>query len=268
MLNLTKIDQFNLYLSVFMILAILSYTEVAHGKSKQSSTTEENRLKNILKNPHLDISPAPNYRGSYVSRGADQWRKPANRTYIGAASATTALKKVPPANCSTKSIVFYAERAPAKFQLEKKGLLYGVRTHTAATRVDNIPGYNSCALVVYAILKKAGCKWARRTANAKSVYDQAYKAGWKPTKTQRAGCIVAWNANSKGFRARIGRGFHRKKGQSRGVAYRHVGITTGAWMAMDNSSIFSRPSSFITTRPIRYEAPLFLCPTKRQSQRK
>ena len=221
--------------------------------------SNSNRLEKIAKRSKGDISPAPNYRGAFISLGAKNWSTPVGISVLGASNGGQ-IKAVPEANCSTKAIVHYAEQAPAKFQLEKNGLLYGVRTHTPATRVDNIPGYNSCALVVYAILKKAGCKWARRTANAKTIYDMAYKRGWRPTPVQRAGCIVAWNAKTPGWRARIGKGIHRKRGQSKGVAYRHVGITIGQWMSMDNTSIFSRPSSFITTRPIRYEPPIFLCP--------
>ncbi|MGH1351404.1 MAG: hypothetical protein ACRBBN_11440 [Methyloligellaceae bacterium] len=267
---LNPVKKYSVTQSLTVVCTVISIfsANTALAKTDRQTGTKKYEIQKILNNPYRDISPVPNYRGSYISLGATYWRKPAYRTFIGAASAGAVFKNAPPANCSTKSIVYYAERAPAKFQLEKKGLLYGVRTHTPATRVDNIPGYNSCALVVHAILKKAGCRWARRTANAKTIYDQAYRAGWRPTTTQRAGCIVAWNANSKGFRARIGKGIHRKKGQSRGVAYRHVGITTGAWMAMDNSSIFSRPSSFITTRPIRYEAPLFLCPAKKKKRKK
>ena len=231
----------------------------AQSDKKKISVSKQKKIRKLLNQRNRDISPTPNYSGAYVSLGMSKWKKPT--TFLGA-STTTNLSTAPAANCSTKAIVYYAERAPAKFQLAKSGLLYGVKTHTPATRIDNIPGYNSCALVVHAILKKAGCKWARWTANAKKVYDMAYKQGWKPTAVQRAGCIVAWNSKTPGWRARIGRGVHRKKGQSRGVSYRHVGITIGSWMAMDNTSIFSRPSSFITTRPIRYEPPLFLCPPK------
>lgn len=249
------------------LISVISLTSIpliqSHADSASSIT--EHRLKKINKNPDVDISPSPAYSGAYISGGMTRWKKSQTLSYVGASAASGGAKAVP-ANCSTRSIVHYANLAPSKFQIEKKGLLYGVRTHTLATRVDNIPGYNSCALVVYAIMKKAGCKWMKRTANAKSIYDMAYKRGWKPTAVQRAGCIVAWNAKSPGFRARIGRGSHRKKGQSRGVAYRHVGITTGAWMAMDNTSIFSRPSAFITTRPIRYEPPLFLCPPKKKKK--
>ncbi len=268
MFNSIKTKKLDFYLITLVALTVIFSGKLAYGQANNSTSSSSAGIKHIFHNTNRDISPAPNYRGSYISLGATHWRKPPYQNIMSASAAGPVFKNSPEANCSTKSIVFYAERAPAKFQLEKKGLLYGVRTHTPATRVDNIPGYNSCALVVHAILKKAGCRWAKRTASAKAVYEQAYRAGWRPARTQRAGCIVAWNANSKGSFPRIGRGIHRKKGQSRGVAYRHVGITTGAWMAMDNSSIFSRPSSFITTRPIRYEAPLFLCPTNKKRRRK
>jgi hypothetical protein len=40
-----------------------------------------------------------------------------------------------------------------------------VQTHSPETRIATkswyMPGFNSCALVFYAILKKAGCGWAR-----------------------------------------------------------------------------------------------------------
>ncbi len=253
----------NFYSFVFILVISTMSATAPQAVADSLSGIPKQRLKQINNNPDIDISPTPGYGGAFISGGMTKWSKPQAFNYIGASAAVTGGKKGVQADCSTKAIVHYANLAPSKFQIEKKGLLYGVKTHTFATRVDNIPGYNSCALVVYAIMKRAGCKWMKRTANAKSIYDMAYKRGWKPTAVQRAGCIVAWNAKSPGFRARIGRGSHRKKGQSRGVAYRHVGITTGAWMAMDNTSIFSRPSAFITTRPIRYEPPLFLCPPKK-----
>ena len=169
--------------------------------------------------------------------------------------------EAPPApDCSRKALIYYANQAPAKFEREKRGLLYGVRTHTPATRVRDMPGYNSCALVVYAILKRAGCKWVRRTASAKSIYDQAWRAGWRPATEQNGGCLVAWNSRFKGSYPRIGRGVHRDPTKRGGVYNRHLGITTSAWMSVDNTSYRSAPSAFTVVRPFRYEPPLYLCP--------
>lgn len=240
---------------------------------------------NVSVDKTADLSPIPNYKGTYISRGVQGvWgmfeRDPkyarqsstekqrfaaASASQVASASKNKTTGGAPVANCSTEAIVYYANQAPLNFQPDKKGLLYGVKTHTPATRVGDSPGYNSCAIVVHAIMKKAGCRWMKYTASAKAIYDMAYRRGWRPSKVQKPGCIVAWNSKQSGKRPRIGKGFHRQKGQSRGVLYRHVGITTGTWMAMDNTSYFSRPSAFITTRPIRYEAPLFLCPVTNKS---
>ncbi len=212
---------------------------------------------------HADASPLPNYRGHFVSMsGIGQWRRPTNVIHF--VRATTVGETPPTANCSNDAVVYYATRAPKDFKKKQKGLLYGVRTHTAATRVRDMPGYNSCALVVYAILKRAGCRWVKRTANARSMYDMAYKHGWRPTETQRAGCLVAWNSRFDGKLPRIGRGTHRDPARKSGVLYRHLGITTGAWMAVDNTSVLSEPTAYITSRPIRYETPLFLCPAEQR----
>ena len=125
------------------------------------------------------------------------------------------------------------------------------------TRYWDMPGFNSCALVVHAILKRAGCEWAKYTADAKAIYDMAYGAGWRPSAAQEAGCIVAWNSKSEGSRSRIG---DRQKQTRRGTTrYRHVGIATGALLSVDNTSWLSRPTAFFTFRPITYERPIFLC---------
>ncbi|GBF26974.1 hypothetical protein MnTg02_02018 [bacterium MnTg02] len=211
---------------------------------------------------HIDASPIPNFRGDFVSLGAKaNWNKPVirQRFIFGATVQSNSEVK---ANCSREAIVRYAFEAPRKFEFEKSGLLYGIKTHTSATRVGDAPGYNSCALVVHAILKKAGCKWAKYTANAKSIYDMAYKQGWRPVKEQEAGCLVAWNSKWPGSRARIGKGAHYDRKKKGGVYYRHLGVTTGSWMSVDNMSVVSQPLEFITTRPFRYEDPLFLCPPK------
>ncbi|MGI9386780.1 MAG: hypothetical protein ACR2OX_05070 [Methyloligellaceae bacterium] len=209
----------------------------------------------------IDASPIPNYRGQFVSLGARaNWRKPAFRRGFIFGAVTQPVKPEVKENCSEQAIVHYATLAPDNFAYGKSGLLYGIKTHTPATRVGDSPGYNSCALVVHAILKKAGCKWSKYSANAKAVYDMAYRAGWRPAKVQKAGCLVAWNSIAEGKRPRIGRGAHYSRKKRGGVYYRHLGITTGEWMAMDNSSVFSQPTEFITTRPFRYEEPLFLCP--------
>lgn len=209
-----------------------------------------------------DLSPLPNYKGEFVSAGRDgQWNRPKSKFALGAVDSG-ALNLRPQANCSPEAIVHYAERAPEVFDGEKSGLLYGVKTHTSATRVGDMPGYNSCALVTHAILKKAGCKWARRTASAKAIYDTAYKHGWRPSASQEGGCIVAWNSLEAGGRSRIGRGKDAAKKSSGGVLFRHVGIATGSWWSVDNTSFLGRPTAGITTRPFRYESPIFLCPPK------
>jgi hypothetical protein len=210
-----------------------------------------------------DISPLPNFKGDFVSLGlGGDWRKPANAQQFLVAGATAAE---PPADCSTESIVHYAGLAPSVFEKDKKGLLYGVETHTPATRVWKIPGFNSCALVVYAIMKRAGCGWVKYTASAKELYDNIAARGWRPTDTQRAGCLVAWNSYWEGGRERLGGRDKRRKG---GTLFRHVGITTGKWLSVDNTSSLSRPSTFFTWRPYRYETPIYLCPPLPEDEKK
>ncbi|MGD9714874.1 MAG: hypothetical protein AB7V46_22865 [Thermomicrobiales bacterium] len=178
-------------------------------------------------------------------------------------SSTASPANAPEADCSRKAIAFYASIAPGKFHIEKKGLLFGVRTHTDATAVNDMPGYNSCALVVHAILQKAGCHWARRTANAKAIYDMAYREGWRPSSTPTGGCLVAWNSQAEGNLPRIGRGVHVDPMQKSGVLFRHVGLMTSSWWSVDNTSFLSRPSGGISLRPFRYQSPMYLCPPYR-----
>lgn len=216
----------------------------------------------------VDASPLPNYSGDFVSLSAEgSWHRPAGA--LASAYNSAAVAAEPPADCSSQSIVHYARRAPDAFKAQKNGLLYGVRTHTPATRVTtrywDMPGFNSCALVVYAILKRAGCGWAKYTANAKAIYDMAHRNGWRPSKTQKGGCMVAWNSRWEGSRARIGARQKQAKGGS--TRFRHVGIATGAWLSVDNSSWRSRPTTYFTYRPLMYEPPIFLCPPKSSSNK-
>ena len=182
---------------------------------------------------------------------ADEARDKPAQSFVSVAAAAVGE---PAADCSREAIVHYAWQAPVVFEKGKKGLLYGVETHTPATRGGSRPGFNSCALVVYAILKKAGCGWLKYTADAKAVYDMALARGWRPTDKQEGGCIVGWNSRWDGKRPAIG------IGESRRVLFRHVGITTGSWLSVDNTGFLSRPLPFITWRPYRYSQPMFLCP--------
>ncbi len=210
-----------------------------------------------------DVSPLPNYSGDYVSLGAEgQWHRPGDGAIASVYGYIPVADEDPAPDCSPDAIVHYARKAPDVFEIGKRGLLYGVETHTPATRVTtrywDMPGFNSCALVVYAILKRAGCSWAKYTANAKGIYDMAAQSGWRPSTSQRGGCMVAWNSRWDGSRARIGRG--GKQGNGGGTLFRHVGIATGSWLSVDNSSWLGRPTTFFTYRPVIYESPMFLCP--------
>jgi hypothetical protein len=209
----------------------------------------------------IDASPLPNYSGDFVSLGAGgTWHRPRG-SFTPVFSSTTKISE-PDADCSPEAIVHYAKQAPGAFEADKVGLLYGVRTHTPATRLTtrywDMPGFNSCALVVHAILKRAGCGWARYTANAKEIYDMADKRGWRPSSVQKGGCMVAWNSRWEGSRRKIGA--VQKQTNPGTTAFRHVGIATGAWLSVDNNSWRSRPTTFFTFRPISYQPPIFLCP--------
>jgi hypothetical protein len=209
----------------------------------------------------VDASPLPNYSGEFVSIGAEgAWHRPAGAriSFYSSASINGPAEQ----DCSPEAIIHFARNAPGTFEADRNGLLYGVRTHTPETRLTtrywDMPGFNSCALVVYAILKKAGCTWAKYTANAKVIYDMAYNSGWRPSDVQKGGCMVAWNSKWEGSRARVGTS--QKQVKSGNTLFRHVGIATGSWLSVDNSSWLSRPTTFITFRPVVYEAPIFLCP--------
>ena len=231
----------------------------------QSLSDSEKKPLAPLPDSEADLSPTPNYKGEGVFAGHDgKWIRPTSQFMVGAAdqSVPPETPSEPEANCSPDAIVYYAEKAPDVFNMAKGGLLYGVKTHTADTRVNDMPGYNSCALVVHAILRRAGCKWAKWTQDAKAIYDIAYDNGWRPSDTQEGGCLVAWNSQEPGSRPRIGRGKDVSKDRPRRVLYRHVGIATGSWWSIDNTSYFSRPSAGITYRPFRYDPPIFLCPPK------
>jgi len=215
--------------------------------------------------PQIDVSPLPNYKGDFVSLGlSGEWRKPDGRKpFVG---AQTLASQEPAADCSRQAIIHFASQAPYLFEKDKQGLLYGVETHTPETRISGMPGFNSCALVVHAILKKAGCDWAKYSANAKAVYDMAAGRGWRPTDRQEPGCLVAWNSKWKGKRERIGQ--QRRGGGKAGTLFRHLGITTGSWISVDNTSFLSRPTPFLTWRPIRYDPPFFLCPAEPSAAKK
>lgn len=252
-------------------MLLFSLTALATGQvtaNMEEAFKEAPALKALMALPRsYDASPLPKYKGEFVTLGADGfWHEASNAKGAVYGSAVQSEKSEDvKADCSPEAIVHYALEAPTAFKYKRKGLLYGVKTHTPATRLTtrfwDMPGFNSCALVVYAILKRAGCGWARYTANAKAIYDMAYRAGWKPSSRQRGGCIVAWNSRWEGDRARIGSLQKQVKGGS--TAFRHVGITTGSWMSVDNSSWRSRPTRFLTYRPIMYEAPFFICPPPR-----
>jgi hypothetical protein len=253
-----------------LLIALLAAMPGPAAANQEAAVEEAPALKTLMALPRsYDASPLPKYKGDFISMGADGvWHEAPNSKgviYGSAAKSKRPEREEVDADCSTDAIIHYALQAPDTFKYEKSGLLYGIKTHTPATRIAtrfwDMPGFNSCALVVYAILKRAGCRWARYTANAKAIYDMAFRAGWKPTDTQRGGCIVAWNSRWEGDRARIGS--LQKQVKSGSTAFRHVGITTGSWMAVDNSSWRSRPTRFLTYRPLTYEAPFFLCPPAR-----
>ena len=219
-----------------------------------------------------DVSPVPNNAKNFISSGdGSKIINTAESQVLGFVQRED--PNLPPkANCSRKAIIYYAKKAPENFKEARKGLLFGVRTHTNATAINTpigrFAGFNSCALVASAIMRKAGCRWMSITANAKSVYDAAYRVGWRPTLYQDGGCIVAWNARWEGERPRIGRGVHAKLLPKNRVMFRHVGVTTGSNMSVDNSGITSRPSESSTYRPIRYEPPIYLCPNFKSAKRK
>ena len=218
-----------------------------------------------------DVSPLPGYVGNFVSGGGEGTiyspPEPQVMAFVKREEQTTP----PKANCSPQSIIYYAKKAPENFRADKKGLLYGVQTYTNATAVDTpvgrFAGFNSCALVASSIMRKAGCRWMSITANAKAVYDSAYRNGWRPSERQTGGCIVAWNARWEGKRPRIGRGDHSKAMAKNKVMFRHVGVTTNDGISVDNSGILSAPSETSTYRPIRYEPPIFLCPNSKSVKR-
>jgi hypothetical protein len=251
--------------AAFIALTLIEGAAASAGERgpSKSSTEKAIPIGAISRLPsRIDASPLPNYQGSFVSMdAAGAWHRPADTPAL-AGAAGAAIKTEPVADCSHAAIVHYARQAPGAFEAGQKGMLYGVKTHTpetrAAMRYWDMPGFNSCALVVYAILRKAGCEWAKYTADAKAIYDMAFKNGWRPAKIQEGGCMVAWNSKWEGQRAKIGDVQKQtKRGRTR---FRHVGITTGSWLVVDNNSWLSRPTTFIAYRPIVYEPPIFLCP--------
>ena len=248
---------------IFCLIIAIAFLTAPFSAAKAANDPEKAALLQALKKmpANVDASPPPNFSGEFVSLGAEgTWRTPPNAQALLYNSASTIGEQK--RDCSPEAIIYFAERAPNAFKADKGGSLYGVKTHTSATRVTtrywNMPGFNSCALVVYAILKKAGCRWARHTANAKAIYDMAHKNGWLPSKKQKGGCMVAWNSRWEGGRARIGT--RQKQSEPGRTLFRHVGIATGSWLAVDNSSWLSRPRKYFTYRPIVYESPIFLCP--------
>lgn len=261
-------------LPAVVVLAAMMLTPVAVSAQDQpkppSSKARDAIARTALMKvpPNIDASPLPRLKGDFISLGADgRWSARSEGQQFLTSDVTGS--QGPNADCSREAIVHYATAAPSTFEADKKGMLYGVQTHTPETRMMtkywDMPGFNSCALVVYAILKRAGCGWAKYTADAKAIYDMANAAGWKPSTTQEGGCMVAWNSKSDGTRARIG---DKQKQSRRGnTRFRHVGIATGSLLSVDNTSWLSRPTTFFTFRPIIYEPPIFLCPPSAGSRR-
>ena len=218
-----------------------------------------------------DISPLPGYSGNFVSGDAKgKLHSPPEPQVMAFVKRKDPITP-PKTDCSREAIIYFAKKAPQNFRPDKKGLLYGVQTYTNDTAVDTpvgrFAGFNSCALVASSIMRKAGCRWMRITANAKAVYDYAYRNGWRPSLRQNGGCIVAWNARWKGNRPRIGRGEHSKAMAKNKVMFRHVGVTTSDGVSMDNSGQLSAPTEYSTYRPIRYEPPIYLCPNAKSAKR-
>jgi hypothetical protein len=139
-------------------------------KLPDAKTREAIARKALTKVPqHIDASPLPRYKGDFVSLGADGfWNRSAGT--VNVLTSQMAGDQGPSADCSREAIIHYAKAAPSAFDAGNKGLLYGVQTHTPETRMTtrywDMPGFNSCALVVHAILKRAGCGWAKYTADA------------------------------------------------------------------------------------------------------
>ena len=200
--------------------------------------------------PHIDASPLPRYTGDFVSLGADGiWNKSAQSARF--LTSDIAGGQAPSPDCSREAIIHYARRRPSAFEADKKGLLYGVQTYTPETRVKtrywDMPGFNSCALVVYAILKRAGCGWAGYTADAKAIYDMAYDAGWRPSAAQQ-GRLHRRLEFEMGRRRGPGSATGRSRRGRGTTRFRHVGITTGALLSVDNT-LLARPSDDVLHLP-------------------
>ncbi|MDX2258594.1 MAG: hypothetical protein NW205_06710 [Hyphomicrobiaceae bacterium] len=163
--------------------------------------------------------------------------------------------------CSKASIAAAATSAPWAFESGRSGRLYGIKTHRAQTAVGWFPGYNSCPLVVFAILREAGCTELAETGNAGALFDALQATGWRQAEKPEAGCVLGWNALAEGPWPPLTAAPSAQEGRS--VAYRQLGIAVSSWLAVDNAAFIGRPVPFPIARPLHYEAPVVLCPPER-----
>lgn len=97
--------------------------------------------------------------------------------------------------------------------------VFGYRVWTPGTRVGKYPGYNSCARVASAILKKAGVNVKMRSRVVRLESDLQHK-GWKRVKVDdiKKGDVVIWKhkggANHIGFYAGLRPNIHRGFGKT------------------------------------------------------
>lgn len=174
------------------------------------------------------------------------------------------------ANCSARDITAAANQALAQ-QTDSAGKLWGTQICNSATTANGFKCYNSCALVVSAILKKAGCP-VSITASASGLWDKVRglkiggKKAFEASEKQHAGCVIGMNSSKTGGQGRLT--LPGKSGPN--VAFRHVAIATGKRSYIDNYSRTNTPkidnnspldiTSYVDA--YQYDDFIYLCPTK------
>lgn len=182
-------------------------------------------------------------------------------------------------DCSAQAIIQATNRA-YKEQPDTQGKLWGTQLCTKDTKGSaKVAGklvtfncFNSCALVVSAILKEAGCQ-VNVTSSASSIWNalrrlKLEKTGqnaFMPSERQRAGCVIGMNSNQTGGKDRLV--LPGKSGPK--VAFRHVAIATSGSGYIDNYSLTNTPKIdyngfFDWTKyadSYQYDKFIYLCPT-------
>lgn len=214
-----------------------------------------------------------NEEETFVQAGMTDWLTGSKKKFKGYPKV---LVRTESAKVLSEEIYEAAKEAPSEYDEETRKL-YGVRTQNSSTKLEvavpvvgdvTLPGYNSCALVASAILKKAGVRIGAY-ALVNNVRRYLSSNGWRRTLTPSKGDIVIWAKRKEGRTEWKKRAVvHWKDNKlykeeidtidySANRYYNHIGVFIGwsiaiqgpvitggspvGWYTVDNSSVTGEP---------------------------